>query len=500
MKKISHIFSFLLLLVIVQGCGNLDVENLNAPDAQRAIATSADLKSIVSGGFFSMWEGTNGTNGSFSSIFTAAPHLAGLADEMTSTNAFTRFWDFTNEPRLKIDNSLTYSGLQVLQTAWQLENAAVSSANDVIKAIKVDGIKVTAADGTDETQGVLASALMLRGMAKGYLANLYNQGFIVNEDTNLENLQLKTYTEILTSAVTDLKEVITLANANTFTTPSLFNTVTLSNGDLGRLAHSYVARFIVQNSRTMAENEAVDWASVLMHVNAGITADFAVPVDGNNWFHNYQYLSGLHWYFRADMRILNMLDSNYPKKYPADQAGSPLAPATSADARLASDFTYAPDMSFFRISRGPTLQSTYYHSRYADQWNNNGAGNAPIMLKAEMDLLKAEAEFRTSNKAGAIATLNGGTRTSRGKLPALAATATDADFWNALYYERDIELMRTGFGISFYDMRRRSALQQGTPLHFPIPADELTTIKEAIYTFGGNETNGTADGANAWDK
>jgi len=40
-------------------------------------------------------------------------------------------------------------------------------------------------------------------------------------------------------------------------------------------------------------------------------------------------------------------------------------------------------------------------------------------------------------------------------------------------------------GIEYFDMRRNDLLQDGSLLHFPIPAQQLETINEAFYTYGG---------------
>jgi hypothetical protein len=40
-------------------------------------------------------------------------------------------------------------------------------------------------------------------------------------------------------------------------------------------------------------------------------------------------------------------------------------------------------------------------------------------------------------------------------------------------------------GIEFFDMRRRNMLQDGTQLHFPIPAQQLDILGLDHYTFGG---------------
>jgi hypothetical protein len=116
------------------------------------------------------------------------------------------------------------------------------------------------------------------------------------------------------------------------------------------------------------------------------------------------------------------------------------------------------------------------------------------MLAYENSLFKAEAMARLGNIDGALAIINNGPRTDpdRGNLPDATAANLD-DFLKILFYERDIELIQTGFGIAFFDMRRRDMLQKGTMLHFPVPGRELMALQLSIYTFGGI-TN--ADGVN----
>ncbi len=112
---------------------------------------------------------------------------------------------------------------------------------------------------------------------------------------------------------------------------------------------------------------------------------------------------------------------------------------------------------------------------------------------AENDLIKAEALFHNGQKNTAIDIINNGTRVTRGNLSPLSYSISDEDFFKALFYERDIELIMTGYGIAFFDMRRRDMLQTGTPLHFPLPAKELNVMYMPLYTFGGVEN---ADGIN----
>jgi hypothetical protein len=117
--------------------------------------------------------------------------------------------------------------------------------------------------------------------------------------------------------------------------------------------------------------------------------------------------------------------------------------------------------------------------------------------------MMAEAMIRANgNVSGAQSVINNGTRVENGGLEPLSG-ANKEEVLNAIFYERDLELYRMVHGQSYYDLRRRSAMQAGTPIHFPVPAEELQTVQAEQYTFGGvNFTSefGTADGSSAWCK
>ena len=57
----------------------------------------------------------------------------------------------------------------------------------------------------------------------------------------------------------------------------------------------------------------------------------------------------------------------------------------------------------------------------------------------------------------------------------------------AIHHERMVELMNTGFGIQFFQMRKENKLQPGSPLHYPIPGSQLEIMNMDYYTFGGKQ-------------
>ncbi|MEO0348118.1 MAG: hypothetical protein AAF153_02075, partial [Pseudomonadota bacterium] len=83
---------------------------------------------------------------------------------------------------------------------------------------------------------------------------------------------------------------------------------------------------------------------------------------------------------------------------------------------------------------------------------------------------------------------------TRSRTFAVIASGSSA---RAIIYERFIETLNTGPAGHFFDRRRVAdrvatgaldalgGLQEGTPAHLPVPAQELELIGEATYNFGG---------------
>jgi hypothetical protein len=174
-----------------------------------------------------------------------------------------------------------------------------------------------------------------------------------------------------------------------------------------------------------------------------------------------------------------------------------------------------------------------YHS-----WTTRGDdgtgqnGRIVFFTKAELDLLEAEGHFRKGNYAAAAALINK-TRTAGmagnppvatgGGLPAITAldatspvpggadcvpkmpvnatsagggTVTCGNMWEALKYEKRIETIETHFAAWFLDMRGWGDLAEGTPVHWPVPYQDLQArgrVGTAIYSTGtGTAPNSAA--------
>jgi hypothetical protein len=532
----------LVFALIVPGCdglADLDVDNKNAPDRSEALANPGDVVSLLSGGYRTFYQAIYGDSGGNRSFYAPGPHLDGFADAQTMTNAFASLWTPSKEPKVRIQNTLASSFVSnMIEPVWGPLNASLSTANDVIVQIENQDLEIRV-DGSDQTQKVLAAAYLLRGWSHGRLANMFNKSYILTKDTDVANLQFSKYPAVANRAVKDFERAIEIANNNSFTLNQFLPwTSGVSSAEFSKIANTLAARVAVSNSRTASENSdlsSVDgygWGDVLSFTQNGVDQTISLTLDGfaGDWIDSYQYLSvRVKWYYRVDNRLINLMDSSYPVKYPTTAAenGTVMPMAESNDQRLCTTpttgagppppdadyepegcyFAHVTDLSFYTVSRGPRLFSNYWWARpfALPQGSGSttpfGASPRPFFLPVENNTMMAEAMIRANgNVSGAQSIINSGTRVENGGLDPLSG-ADQEEVLNAIFYERDLELYRMVHGQSYYDLRRRGAMQAGTPLHLPVPASELQTVQADLYTFGGAGfagDPGTASGDQAW--
>jgi hypothetical protein len=476
---------FACILIGTNSCTNdiNNVKNNNDPDASQVLASGADLVSVLSGGFVTWWQAGNRDT---------YPALAVAGDIATCSWGNYGMRTLSNEPRNSIPNTNSWSDSSVLEQPWSGYYSAASSASDVIKAIK-NGVKYYE-EGVDKTNSILSSAYFLRGASLGYLGLFFDKAIIIDENTDpLATPTISNYNAVIAAGLADLKKTIDLSNSNTFTLPAnLINGYILDNVKLAKLANSYSARFIVQGARTQNETDAIDWAKVKTFAENGISEDFGPKGDnGTSWWSNVVALSNSPNGFqesggRLDMRIINLMAPSQPVFYPTT---TPITNAsiTTSDERINTDFEF-DNTVYFREARGKYHYSHYISKRYVTDPDFSDGSDTKKMItfaKADNEMLIAEANARLNTLSTAITLINNGTRTTRGKLPTLAASATKTQVLNAIFYERYVELFNTAVGGGFFDRRRTNQLQIGTFRHFPIPASILQVLQLPLYTFGG---------------
>ncbi|KAF0235870.1 MAG: hypothetical protein FD181_3177 [Prolixibacteraceae bacterium] len=491
MKSLRYILVLLITVVSMTACEDLVVENLNDPDFNTAFSNPNDIKGVT-GGLINRW-------------FIAEQEYDGPALALWVTaDAGTCSWGnagmrvFGNEPRLEFDNKPSYADAVITENFYNTMYSVLSQSNDVLAQTINNG--VTMDDGSTEL--VNAVAYFTQGVSLGYLGLLYDKAFIVTHETDLSvDIEPSAYKDVIAAAVASLDKCIAICNSASFTVPSEWLPgESWTSAEFGRLASSFAARLMVYGARNKTDDNATDWAKVYTYAKNGIRKDFAPLADDVKWLSLYHTYANYGGWGQVDMYVINLMDPNLPAKFPSSGLFSDMpnnGKATSADARLESDFQYLSSCPF-RAERGYYHFSSYRYSRL-DQYLKTWTEPMPTFYKAENDYLLAEAALRTNKVQEAANVMNTSARVTRGKLPALPADA--AQITQAIHYERMVELMVSGMGVQYFQMRKENKLQAGAILHFPIPGSQLDVMQMDYYTFGGSTGVAGQDYSNGgWNK
>ena len=405
--------------------------------------------------------------------------LTTMADMNTCSWGNAAMRDTSSEPRVAWNNTVGYSNKKVTTSYFNGLYSLLFDSNNLIKSIDENLIELENPERTE------CMARFGQAVSTGYLALVFDKVWISDETGVLNGGEPVSYTEAMDLAISQLDKAIQIAENNSFTIDESFiNGQNLSSAEFAKYLNSLAARMIVNNVRNSDQRDSLDWNKVLNYANNGIDYDLTVLGDGwENWYSDWVYLSVYPGWCRVDMRVIHLMDPN-TTDYWTEPSGT-LPPANSADLRLTSDFEYLSGNTFYP-SRGIYHFSNYRFSRYDGELHgNNWLGATPEMLKAENDLYKAEAHLRLNQLSDAANIINSSSRVLRGGLTPVPANTQDIA--NAIHYERSIEILSTGMGLGFFEMRRENLLQQGTPLHFPVPGEALESAGLPLYTFGGSE-------------
>ncbi len=506
------------------GC-NLDVENPNAPDAERAFQDPAGLQQLL-GGAFRTWVETRAN-------YFGPLTMTAMADSYTASwnNTALRFYSSVGVEcpgRCGWTNSATApeaAGGPSIEGQWYGYYTVLSGVNDVLSAIEgglcFDGD--CAADNT-ETSRNKAMAKMLQGMALGGIALVYDQGFAVTEETDLANpaaLPFNSRQEMRDEALASLEAAYTEAGLKNWTTPAEWMGVgggtSYTSEQMRRVIRTVQAELLALYARNGAENTATNWGQVATYASQGISSGAALDwqffIDANSvgvdfvklWGNSIQTM-------RVDTRLAHILVPSHLHPWP-EPDGNPCPYALSADRRV-GDGTYGPvdnyngtgtfaatadagtdyacaGVAIFPPARGQYHQSNLQHVRYQHLAYQGeglpgfvGAGQDPMYTRQMNDLMWAEGLIRSNGSAATAAQLINNSRVGRGGLPALTGGETTAQLLAALDYEQEIEFMGQG-PTTFFNRRRIDGLQAMTPRHMPVPAKEMDVLVREIYTFGG---------------
>jgi hypothetical protein len=502
-----------LLAAFGAACMDLEVVNPNEPDRDRALRDALAVESLVAGSFQTWWDITQGR--------APGRFLAIAADTHTSTALNYGTWDAGFLPRKPLINLPGYQWGYPIEDPWNFLNRANAAVRDGL--IMVQGGLQIGANGAD-TPRLRAFGKFMQALNHGYLALLYDKAWIVDEtkDTqaNVASREIPDHKAVMAAARAYFAEARQIAGQNTFTIPAgWMGNRTYTSQELIRITRSYEARFMTAVARTAEERAQVNWNEVLTHIQAGVTSDFGVQMDG----------SGGLWSKGSGLKAASSQGNGVALRLlgPADQSGTWRAWENTEprlrnwffvetdDRRIHAEGNKELSGTLFQIRKqgnntvvhGEAQRGLWYQSPYATfAWRtiaDTNLGFAPDLTVEEMDFLRAEAYIRLNRAAEALPIINK-TRVENGKLPPATLTGVSGarcvpktitgacgNLMDALIYEKRLETLWLSAGLDFFDARGWGILVKGTFIHLPVPGIELTALQIPSYTFGA-EAGGAA--------
>lgn len=493
------------------GCQDLDVDNPNAPDQELALASPGDVASLISSAYLNYHNNAQ--------EYEPGNALSVGADAHTSSWGNFGMQDFGSEPRIAFNNNQNYTYSAVSEEPWFELYGGIVSASNGLRAIE-EGLNV------DNPERLRAFGKFVQGVSHGLIALIFDQGYIFDETVDPAAEQgFQPHDAVMDAALGYLDESIQIAESSSFEIPEDWMKVPGMNAErLARLAHSYKARFMASVPRSPSEAEAVDWNAVLNEIDQGIEQDQVHNTEGtgDGFWSGIKTLGGGEYntWARVDLKQAGPADvsgewENWVNTPVNDRqpffvdTPDERFPTEGTDGAEGGYFIYLDNLAF-PAERGSYHWSNYGDTRYEDYVFSCAQcwfGSYPEMTVTEMRMLEAEALMRTGDMAGAADLINV-TRTANGGLPPVTADGvpegencvpkkvdldalegvTDSpcgDLWDALWYEKGLEVWRLSAGLAYFDDRRWGLLATGTPIHLPVAGQELENLQMENYTYGG---------------
>lgn len=474
----------------------MDIKNEFDPDIETVMGDINQYPSLIGGGYSNWWQHMleAGDGDTWRLAINADVYAGGAGNFGLREHGY-----YANCEKNEIANTDQNAGFP--KDIWYKHYSKINTVRNMLKMIKEKEM-VYNQNGEDATYKVLANCYFLMGAYYTELALLFDRCFILTEETDNNNItenDIYPASKAQELALGYLDKCIAICDGKSFDNFSgLLPSGVIDNSDkLRRMANFMAARALAYFPRTNAET--VDWKRVSGYMEDGLTEDIkaTLPLQGFDvWSIAVAgYPEGNQW-VRVNMRVINMMaknDANAPWPLPSDFLNDETLPevTTSPDARLGTDFVYYPSTttpSGGLSYAGYQYYSSYVLKRFTETGQPSGAGDLYLFMKAESDLLKAEALLNTGQKGAAVPLVNI-TREGRGHMNDITASSSDAEVLEAIYYERFVECGFAYAGTTFYDRRRtpidKFQLTTRSFRQLPVPIIELTFYGLDSYTFGG---------------
>jgi starch-binding outer membrane protein, SusD/RagB family len=523
MKYLKIYISLVLTAAVfaLAGCQDLAVDNVNQPSAEEVLGDADDLEGFLAGQYYRWWNGTQ--------KYDPPMLTTTMANAGTSSWGNFGMYDMSDYPRSAWNNDPAYVYIPATEVPWGNLYTAISSVNDVLRALN-ETPEIFENWDQSRIDRMHAFSLFVQGISYAELGNFFDQAFVVDWDTEVLDetgaaiypppFDFSTYREVVEFGVSKLDEAIAIAENSDFELPSSWiRGNPLSSASLAALAKTYKTRYMVTWARTTAEREnEVDWQGVadtaldVIESNFFQTRDpaesfgqantFSVQADGELWWSGPHSLASDPTWNRANYEHIGRYDQSgrFEEWIEGPYVNRREFDLDSADERIGTDFVNVGG-ALFNAARGEYHFSKYLHVRNRGMYDAGYVGAMQHSRLAEVALYRAEALLRLNPGVvlPEVVELINETRVERGGLP----EATVADGWqetfNNMRYEFEIEMFNTAGSLQYYYRRSIGhtyetsngvawgGLIEGTPLHFPVPAEELDLLQLPYYTHGGDQ-------------
>ncbi|HEY9229055.1 MAG TPA: hypothetical protein VIP11_20555 [Gemmatimonadaceae bacterium] len=515
------------LVVAAAACQDLLVENLSSPDIKKVFATPSSIEATIGAGYQTIHNTMANQN-----LWPEALML-GL-EQYSSLNNFN-MGVRVSIPRNPLSNGIGSPSFFTEYSALSRAARLQLNALDALAELKQNA----------GTLGTPAQDLRARafgffnaGTSLGWTAMIYDSAAAMTPRMHPDSVPaLSVAADVVKAAIVLLDSALVYASdpaatgAGGFPIPAAWGGGNaLTADELRRLIRAYRARFRAGIARTPAQRAAVDWQKIIEDTEGGIQSDFLVSVGGSTGW-NLGDISQIYvdpGWGQISMMYFGMADvsggyANFiatpmatrngqflvitpDKRWPAG-ADRAAQRAASVQPTSTASKPYISNRSVADISGDGWGISYYDFYRWKYIRNANQTGLYPEFMKAENDLLAAEAYIRTGNIAAAAAKIDL-TRVANGGLPALTGVITSATqqvpggaqcvprvpsgtavscgtILEAMKYEKRMETALTSFGRWWIDNRGWGDLVEGSAYEYPVPYQEMQARKRSFYPLGG---------------
>ncbi|WP_315816333.1 hypothetical protein [Paraflavitalea speifideaquila] len=263
MKKIAFL---LLSTYLLSSCEKINFDDPTALTNEEAVAKVRDLGyRLVTSSIQTTFNTTTSSAGT---------HFSLLADQTTNTNGNSSWWDFANEPRLRLNNNASYRGATTWTTFYNNFYQANLDATIALDIIEVQKKTILDNQGNDRTKDCQVAAYFSKGVAQGYLGVIFNKGVIVDTiDPTAKRSFPHSYKDLIANGLKLIGKSIQLAEEHPGFKFDFLTGVTVNRTTFVQLANSLAARILSSQARDKVEAAALGddfWNKVLNYASKAL--------------------------------------------------------------------------------------------------------------------------------------------------------------------------------------------------------------------------------------